>query len=46
MYVGNMKSATKLEPVKPKKEEDIIKESGLLEAYELFLRAVCKHGLP
>ncbi len=40
-------AAIKLEaPPKPKQEEDIIKESGLLEAYELFLRAVCKHGLP
>ena len=31
---------------KSKVEEDVIKESGLLEAYELFLRAICKHGLP
>ena len=29
-----------------KAEGDIIKESRLLEAYELFMRAICKHGLP
>jgi hypothetical protein len=44
--VEAQKNAGKAEAAKPKKEEDLIKESGLLEAYELFLRAVCKHGLP
>ena len=41
------KSNEKLpQPRKVKNEEDIIKDSGLLEAYELFLRSLCKHGLP
>ena len=33
-------------PPKPKSEEDFIKDVGLLEAYEIFLRAICKQGLP
>ena len=24
----------------------MIRDTGLLEAYELFLRSICKHGLP
>jgi len=32
--------------VEKKFDEDVIKSSGLLDAYEHFLRAICKNGLP
>ena len=32
--------------VDKKFDEDVIKSSGLLDAYEHFLRAICKNGLP
>jgi hypothetical protein len=29
-----------------KGDDYLIKETGLLEAYEQFLRTICKYGLP
>jgi|LakMenEpi03Aug12_release.lakeMendotaPanAssembly.Ray.scaffolds.fasta_scaffold252993_2 hypothetical protein len=34
----------KIERVKG--DDYLIKETGLLDAYELFLRTICKYGLP
>ena len=32
--------------IRTKGDDYLIKDTGLLEAYELFLRTICKYGLP